>query len=326
MNFVTIEMNGSRTNTPIPMTACDVNFFLDQDSLKDYTEKEIYTIKNKAKYYLCPINNFTVPFVPYYFPGRQIFLQINFDFKNTSILSDVENQINQKRPRLNFPFKNIFIDSENKSHPYYAFIDQFYSEIDYKTAKKIDLSLNPYEIHDDDNIFGSVKFTPINTKKSSQKNSTIFQTSIKSSQFGIFENRTQNLYFNNNKPFLNFFKIRIQLNPALKITYRSYKKFATFLADVTSILSNLLMICAIIMIRYNSIQGKNNMIMSMFSHKSIKNLKSFKDDFKPIFEGRNKYIQIHQKKKINELVRVSAIDFSVNPSIIEESNLSFIFR
>ena len=161
--------------------------------------------------------------------------------------------------------------------------------------------------------------SPIKIESSTQPNSTIFQTSIKSSQFGIYENRTQYLTFNNNKPFLNFFKIRILLNPDLKRTFRSFKKFATFLAEVTSILSNLLMICAIIMIRYNSIQGNNNMIMSIFSHNSIKNLKLFKDDFKPIFEERNKYISFHQEKKNNN-VRVSAIDISLICPFVEESN------
>ena len=40
------------------------------------------------------------------------------------------------------------------------------------------------------------------------------------------------------------------------------------------------------MMKYNSVQGKNNMILSLFSNKSIKNLKLFKDDLKPIFEER----------------------------------------
>ena len=234
-------------------------------------------------------------------------------------------QLNQLRPRLNFIYKNFYIDTEDKYYPFTKTLESFYSEIDYQITKKIDLSVDPMEIYDDDNIFGNIKYSPIKTNSSTQPNSTTFQISFTSNQIGIYDNRTQNLKFNNYEPFLNFFKIRILLNPNVKLTYRSYKKFASFLAEVTSILSNLLMIYSIIMIKYNSIQGKNNMIMSLFTHNSIKNLKSFKDDSKPIFEERNKYIQLHQEKKINNLVRVSAIDISLCAPFVEESNLLFIY-
>ena len=325
MYFVNKDINGTKTKTPIPFTACDVNLFLDQDSFSDYPNQEINSINNKTKYYLCPISNFTVPLQPNYFGERQSILQININFTNTSILSDVKEQLNQLRPRLNFIYKNFYIDTEDKYNPFTRTIDSMYSEIDYQISKKIDLSVDPMEIYDDDNIFGNIKYSPIKTNSSTQPNSTTFKISYTSNQIGIYDNRTQNLKFNNYEPFLNFFKIRILLNPNVKLTYRSYKKFASFLAEVTSILSNLLMICSIIMIKYNSIQGKNNMIMSLFTHNSIKNLKSFKDDSKPIFEERNKYIQLHQEKKINNLVRVSAIDISLCAPFVEESNLLFIY-
>ena len=327
IEIVTKFMNGTRTNIQIPMTTCDVNLLLDQDSLSQYIEEHLANIKNKTKYYLCPTSNFSEVFQSNYCGGNQIILQIKLDFTNTSILSEVKEQINQIRPRLNFVYKNVFIDTLNKSHPYYGTIDTLYSAIDYQTAKKIDLSLDPYEIFDDHNIFGGIEYSKLETDSSNQPDSTVFQTSINNAQFGIYENRTQNLSFNNNEPYLNFFKIRMLLNPALRVTYRSYKKFAFFVAEVTSILSNLLMICTIIMIKYNSIRGQNKMIKSMFTHNSIKNLKSFKDDFIPIFEERKKYILIHQEKNSNNnLVGVNGINISLISPLVEQSNLSFIFR
>ena len=327
IQIVTKYINGTRTNLPFPMTACDVDHLLDQDSLHQYSKKELENIKNKTKYYLCPPSNFSIEFNSNNFGGKHIILQINLDFTNTSILSEVKEQINQIRPRLNFVYKNVFIDTLNKSHPYYGTIDTLYSAIDYQTAKKIDLSLDRYEIFDDHNIFGGIEYSKLETDSSNQPDSTVFQTSINNAQFGIYENRTQNLSFNNNEPYLNFFKIRMLLNPALRVTYRSYKKFAFFVAEVTSILSNLLMICTIIMIKYNSIRGQNKMIKSMFTHNSIKNLKSFKDDFIPIFEERKKYILIHQEKNSNNnLVGVNGINISLISPLVEQSNLSFIFR
>jgi len=47
--------------------------------------------------------------------------------------------------------------------------------------------------------------------------------------------------------------------------FKSFMKFPSFFNEVESVLSNLLMILAIIMLRYNSIQGKNKMIRFMFS-------------------------------------------------------------
>ena len=106
---------------------------------------------------------------------------------------------------------------------------------------------------------------------------------VKSNGFDNHFNRTQPVEFLNYKPYLNLEKIMIYLNPIKRQTYRRYKKFATFLAEVSSVLSNGFMLFAVVMIRYNSVQGKNNMILSMFPKKLIENLKFFKKDLKSIF-------------------------------------------
>ena len=51
------------------------------------------------------------------------------------------------------------------------------------------------------------------------------------------------------------------------------------------------------MTKYYSIKVKNNIIMSLFPHNSIKNLLSFKDYLKHNSEEINKYIQTSRKKK-----------------------------
>ena len=77
-----------------------------------------------------------------------------------------------------------------------------YSAINNHTAKKIDLSLDPYLILDDDNIFSGIE---LKTDSSNKDDWTVFQSSINNAQLRIYENRTHNLSFNNNEPFLNFF-------------------------------------------------------------------------------------------------------------------------
>ena len=86
-------------------------------------------------------------------------------------------------------------------------------------------------------MFQNTKFYPVKTNISNQQNGTIFPISIKSNRFDNYFNRTE-------KTILELFRGSIYLNPELKQTLRSYRKFAAFLAEVTSILSNILMIFA----------------------------------------------------------------------------------
>ena len=102
------------------------------------------------------------------------YLQINLDFTNTSVLDKAEETIIQLKPKLNFMYKNIFIDTENKTHPYYEYIDSYWTGIDYESAKKTEFSLDPFEIWDDDNILGNTQFKPIQTV-SNNLNGTIYQ-------------------------------------------------------------------------------------------------------------------------------------------------------
>ena len=187
------------------------------------------------------------------------------------------------------------IDTENKYHPFYKYIESYWCGLDWETSKKTEFSLDPFEILDDDKMFQNTKFYPVKTNISNQQNGTIFPITIKTARFDHYLNRTEKTIFYKGKNITALFRGMIYLNPELKQTLRSYRKFPAFLAEVTSILSNLLMIFAIIMIKYNSVQGKNNMILSLFTHKSIKNLKLLKDDLKPIFEER----------KTNNLLRES---------------------
>jgi hypothetical protein len=285
-------------------------------------------LQNKINYYLCPEKNFSMFFTPKLFGDDMSYLQINLDFTNTSILDTADDTIIQLKPKLNFINKNIFIDTQNKTHPYYQDIDSYWSGIDYETSKKTEFSLDPFEIWDDDNIFGNTQFNPIQTNVSNNSNGTIYHISVKTNRFDNHFNRTQPVEFLNYQPYLNLQKVMIYLNPIKRQTYRRYKKFATFLAEVSSVLSNCFMFFAVVMIRYNSVQGKNNMILSMFPKKLIENLKFFKRDFKSIF---------HDTKNIKENSSEKAISTDFLKDVPSKRNLksdnhneginnNFIFR
>ena len=324
MIVTNIDLNGTRIDIRINLDSCDLSYFLTDDAKYKYTPDNIIILKEKLKYYLCPSEDFRMQFDPFVFGGKQNFLQINFDFKNNSNLSQIQYEINHKRPRLNYIFKNLLVNTENKTHPYEAIIDNYWSEIDFGASKKIELSLNAYNLLDDDNIFGTEVFESFQSNNSQLPDDTILQFSLKDFQIGFYDNRTENLVFNSNKPFLNFFKIKITLDRSLRSTHRSYKKFATLLAELSSVLSNTLIILSIIMLKYNYVQGKNKMIKTMFTHTLIKNLKLFKDDLKPIFQ-KGKSIKYQKRFAINNenLIKSIANNFA-RSQILGESIFLYI--
>ena len=156
---------------------------------------------------------------------------------------------------------------------------------------------------------------------------TIYHISVKSNGFDNHFNRTQPVEFLNYQPYLNLQKVMIYLNPIKRQTYRRYKKFATFLAEVSSVLSNGFMLFAVVMIRYNSVQGKNNMILSMFPKKLIENLKFFKKDLKSIFH-ETKNIKKHSSGKgiFTDLLKEVPSKRNLKSDNYNEGINNFIFR
>ena len=334
MMIVSMQTNGSIRMTNIPLDSCNYSLFVNSGDSLVYKNDEEENLRNKTQYYVCPKKDFKMTFTPYLFAGQNTFLQINLDFTNTSILDVAKNNLQQLKPKLNIIYKNIYVNSENKTHPFSKYIDNFWGGIDYEISKKTEFILEPFQMLDDDNIFGATSYNPFKSLFPDQPNKTIYQVAIKTTRFDTYFDRRLNIQFNDNKPYLNLYKLMICLNQNLKQTMRSYKKFSVFLAEITSILSNLFMILALIMIKYNEIQGKNNMILSMFSYDSIENLKSFKEDFKPIFmlKQNQKYTKrkpIIQKNSIlNNLSSRFLNDYEskVGTSIIEENSKEPILK
>ena len=233
-----LNRNGTFSKYQVPYHLCNLSLFINTENRDVYSEEDLKFLKNKVeKYYLCPDKNFKLLFNPKLFASNINYFQFYVDINSKSNLELAKNKIRQLKPKISVIYKNIFIDTENKYHPFYKYIDSYWSGLDYETSKKTEFSLDPFEILDDDKMFQNTKFYPVKTNISNQQNGTIFPISIKSNRFDNYFNRTE-------KTILELFRGSIYLNPELKQTLRSYRKFAAFLAEVTSILSNILMIFA----------------------------------------------------------------------------------
>ena len=95
MMIYNISNDGLKNTSRINLTLCNLSLFLDNDSKDEYTSDELKILSNKIKYYLCPDIDFKMRFDHYKFGGQEVFLQINFDFTNTSILPKAKDKMEQ---------------------------------------------------------------------------------------------------------------------------------------------------------------------------------------------------------------------------------------
>ena len=269
-----IDKTGFISYEQIQLAQCEIDYFI---SKSEYSEIDIYNINNKLPFYLCPPQDFNFKLSSTIFGDGEQSIQLQIDIANSSVLDYAKQNLFEVRPRLNFIYKNLLIDSENFDLPYGSYITSFYNEIDYEFSKKTDISMNPYEMLNNSYYFTGVKFQADISDYSSQPNNTVFEISRNTDTISYIADRT--IHSLNQ---FNIYKFRIFLNPMMNKLLRSYPKFTAFLAGVTAILSNIFLILTIIMIPYNSIQGTNNMIKSMYTFESVKNMKDFNVDLKEV--------------------------------------------
>ena len=280
--IVKIDKYGNRTNQRIELEPCQLNSFISMVDLQMMPQEKIQDIQDRLLYYLCLPSNFNSSIASPSFGQGEQFILVNATFRNTSILKYAEKHLFDTKPKFKFIYRSLLFDSENKSFPYSSFIDSFYNDIDYVFVKRTEIFVNPFELADDINFLTGVKFTETNNSFSDQPNNTIFQISRNYDLVSYIYDRT----ITSSNQFV-IYKLKLNLNPMLVKTLRSYQKFSSFLAGVTAILSNALLIFAIIMIQYNSIQGNNNIIQSMYNFESVKNMEYFSKDLKEIINRQN---------------------------------------
>ena len=221
--FVYVESGNTFTNS-IQLGPCDINKFM---TTKEFNALDVNTQKmtmNKTSYYLCPQGDYSLLVSPMIFGKNKNFLSIRVSITSTSILDLAKDQLSSIRPRVNFIFRNIFVDYQNRYYPYKSSIESFYNELSYDFSKKTYLNINPSEIVDDDNLFGEGGLTQTKTNESNQINGTVFRLSRLYGSFGNIYNRTQPV-LNSKNPDLEIARINLYLNSSKISTIRSFKKF-----------------------------------------------------------------------------------------------------
>ena len=283
------KYTGIRTTRNFTVGECDFDKFISPSRQAQLSDTVLAEKKRRMKFYKCPIgNDFRFNLSPNFFGEGIEFLQVNLHFANLTILDQARDDMFKMRQRVIVVMKNLFIDTNNRSTPYSSYIDSFYNEIDYAYVKKTDIYLSPFEMADDNNLFGVGNFAPVNSEYSDQVNQTIFLPQRSADFFSDITNRTSPIASNNNNPVLSVYKVRFLLNPIYKKTLRSFPKFTDFFAGLSSILSSGLMFLAIFMIKYSNIQGKNGMLQDLYSYESVKNMLLFQNDINDTISNFNK--------------------------------------
>ena len=263
---------------------CNVSKFLkkeDYDSLSKETQEEI---TKKMSFYLCPIDNFSIEFVnSFYVDNFNVLLLV--EFKNTSVLEEAEDDLNNMRYKFSFIFADLAINSDNRKDPYSNYLDSFEDEINFDMFRKKIVNICPFEMQDDNHLFGVGAFERLDTNYSDQPNKTVFTMKKGSDRSILISNRSQPVSANGNHPQLYLYNIKLKLDPTMTTTLRSYQKFTDVLAGVSSLLSTGMIFLSIFMNHYNTVQGKNNMVQSLYTNEGMHNIKSFSIDLNEIING-----------------------------------------
>ncbi len=285
----TDKNNQNETTSILQLGPCDISKFFPLDDFEILSNRKKEEIKRKLPFYLCPQGEFNFKIAASNIIEGEIFLQVTISIKEASYLNQANLDLSKTLVRTNFIYKNMFINYEDRKDPYSSFIDRSFDSLDLDYEKNTVNYIIPYEMADDNNLFGNGDFTGVDSDYSDQENGTIFITSPGYNYFVNLKNRSQPIISNRNQPLLSLCRIRLMLNPTMTITFRSYPKFTDFLAGLTSILSSGLMLIAIFMVHFNSVQGFNEMVESLYSHESLKNINIFNRDLKDTiqFHGEN---------------------------------------
>ena len=262
----------------VELGPCNIDRFINYTDFYLLTPLKQELFKNKISLLICPLYDFKAGFTVPNFALNQQFIQFTVRFSNTSILDEAKQLLLENHYRLNFIYSNLEVNSGEKDYPYVRYIDSYNIHIDFELNKRKEFKITPFGMKDDNNLLGGGTFTWLNTSLSIQPNFTVFKIEKGSDSLSIISNRTYPIKDNNNRPELNLCSIRLILNPSMTIKRRSYQKFNEILAAVSSMISTGLLFLSIIMNHYNTAQGKNKMIKSLYRNEGIQNIKSFSID------------------------------------------------
>ena len=276
------QMN-NYSNQEIPLGKCNLSLLVHDYDYNQMNASEISNLNKKFDYYLCPdYSNYTLYLQPDSFDKNNAYFTMTVSLKKNLNISDFASfrkNISKNRPRLNLIYKQLAMNIDSKNSPYKIYVENIYNSIDFEYSKRTEMRIDPLELMDNANIF-SAGFKYFNNKSiTSQQNGTVFQIFRKGDNFETNDDVLD--------PYRYFVKFIFRVGTTTQVIWRSYDKLSNFLAETGAILTNLLMVFAIVMSKVNQINGKNLLLESMFSYDAIKNIIKFNEDVKLLVKNIN---------------------------------------
>ena len=282
LQFVNIDSYGKKNYTEIKFTTCDISLFFSTEDWNNTTSDRQKVLKNTISYYLCPDpSGFNQTLIPYGYLQNYSFYQFYVKANNDSVLNSTLKLLSMNKPRIQFIWSAISIDSKEKDNPYGTYINSFQSTFHSTEFEEIDIFINANSIFDDDYRFSSGYNVYKNHEYSLQANGEVFT-------FSQIVYHTINLFSrtippgSNDTDHLYFHKIKINLSKEIIKIYRDYIKIVDFLAATTALTSIILFFLMIIIDCFHSILSKHFLIKTLFSSNSIKHMQEFENDYKSI--------------------------------------------
>ena len=284
-----VKMNSEGKNSiQINLTKCDVTLFFSNNDWNNLTSDRQKYISNDLSFYLCPdTNSFSKMLIPYQYLQNYSYYQFYVKADNDSVLNSTLKNLSMSKPRVQFIWSAVSIDSKVKDIPYKTFIDFFQSSFHSTEFEEIDIFLNANSIYDDDNRLNSGYTVYKNNNYSTQAMGEIF--TVSKIEYHTIDQYSRIIPTGSNETdHLYFQKIKINLSKNFIKIYRNYSKFVDFLASTTALTSNILFFLIILMDYINSILAKHILLKTLFSSNSIKRLQEFEDDFNKVLNEDKK--------------------------------------
>lgn len=248
-NLVTLQ-NGTKTKAQIATRLCDYSDFpfasvkaIDQLQLNKYmcTNDSMGNITLKGLY-----NDEVFQYLEY-----TVSLKKNI-FQSPDKLNQLKRILEDDPIKFNSYFTDISLNVNNITNPTDFFINSFTNYLDYRIYQKQNLDFIILNFTDDQNII-------LQHRKS--KSFGIFNSEC-SYYFG-FEDR--NLTSNGDR--FNLYRVYVRTNPKVSVIIRDFLKFPQFIANVSGIMSNVLIFLFILVTLVNQFKLKQSLINKIFNFK-----------------------------------------------------------
>ena len=135
------------------MIPCQTEWFYSAKEWNDTTTDRKSFLSNIIPMYVCPnISIFNKTLIPYEYLKEYTYYEFYVKAENDSVINSSLDLIIKNKPRVQFIWSALAIDSSEKYEPFKNYIDFFQSSLHLNSIEEIDIFFQPNKIYDDPHL------------------------------------------------------------------------------------------------------------------------------------------------------------------------------